>query len=110
MPIDNLNMDEVTEERRKALAASIRSISIEELKTLGAELFPTMDHPWRETYFDFLKENAGASFYHATTLDHVHFIYCAEKDKGLWFLPDSGKGPLGPRGLAIMKDLAAGAH
>ena len=110
MPSENLNMDELTEDRRKALAASIHTISVEELKTLGEGLFPNFDHPWRTTFFDFIKENSGATFHHATTHDSVHIIYCGAKDKGMWFLPGSGKGPLQAKGLAIMKQLAAGAN
>ncbi|RYH14619.1 MAG: hypothetical protein EON57_00170 [Alphaproteobacteria bacterium] len=102
-------MDEVTEERRKALAASIRAISIEELKKLGDELFPFIDHPWREKYFSFITGNSGAAFYHATTYDRIHIIYCAAQDKGMWFLPGSGMGPLQAKGLGIMKQLAEGA-
>ena len=45
MPSENLNMEEVTQERRKSIAASIRPIAMDELKTLGNDLFPTFDHP-----------------------------------------------------------------
>jgi hypothetical protein len=109
MPSENLNMDEITEERRKAFAASIRTISIEELKTLGEGLFPFHDHPWRTTFFNFITENSGATFHHATTLDRIHIIYCGAKDIGMWFMPGSGMGPLQAKGLEIMKQLAAGA-
>ena len=110
MPSENLNMDELTEERRKALAASIHTISIEELKALGDGLFPSFDHPWREKFFGFITEHSGATFHHATTHDRVHIIYCGAKDKGMWFLPGSGMGPLQAKGLGIMKQLAAGAQ
>lgn len=109
MQPENLNMEEITEERRKALAASIHKVSIEELKALGEGLFPFIDHPWREKFFNFIAENADATFHHATTPDRIHFIYCDAQDKGMWFLPGSGMGPLQAKGLAIMKELAAGA-
>ncbi len=109
MPSENFNMDELTEERRKALAASIRTISVDELNTLGREIFPNFDHPWHTAFFDFLAENSGATFHHATAEDGIHVIYCGAKDKGIWFIPGRGKGPLQTKGLAIMKELAAGA-
>jgi len=46
MPFETINMEEITEARRKAIAGSIRTISLEELKALGERLFPAVDHPW----------------------------------------------------------------
>lgn len=109
MEPENMNMDEITEDRRKALAESLHSISLKELTALGEKVFPIHDHPWRETFFNFLAENPHASFYYGTTHDHVHVIYCQDKDKGLWFLPLGGMGPLQKRGLTILKELSAGA-
>lgn len=105
MPSENLNMDEITEARRKAIAETIHPISVEELKTLGEGLFPIVDHPWREKFFTFLSENAGATFHHATTDDRIHIIYCRSQDKGMWFQPGSGMGPLQPKGLKILKEI-----
>src|SRR5438477_1127890 len=82
MPFETINMEEITKARRKAIAESIRTISVEELKALGEELFPLMDNPWREKFFGFITENAGATFYHATTHDRVQIIYCHAKEKG----------------------------
>ncbi|MEO8351977.1 MAG: hypothetical protein ABI680_09610 [Chthoniobacteraceae bacterium] len=110
MPSDNLNVDDLTEERRKALAASIHTISVEEFKALCEGLFPHHDHPWREKVFGFIAENSGATFHHATTHDRIHIIYCGAQDKGMWFTPGSGMGPLQAKGLGIMKKLAAGAR
>lgn len=109
MEPENTDMDAITEERRKSLAESIHSISIKELSALGEKLFPLHDHPWRETFFNFLAENPHASFTYGTTHDHVHVIYCSDKDKGFWFLPLGGMGPLGKRGLKILKELSVGA-
>ena len=102
---DNFNMDDLTDARRKAIAESIHPISVEELKALGEGLFPTHDHPWREKFFGFISENAGATFHHATTHDRVHIIYCRDKDRGMWFLPGLGMGPIQPKGLAILKQI-----
>lgn len=108
MASENLNMDEITEARRKAIAQSIKPIGIEELKSLGDALFPFFDHPWREKFLTFISENAGATFHHATTHDGVHFIYCGAKDKGMWFLPGSGMGPLQAKGLKILQEIVKG--
>jgi hypothetical protein len=102
---DNLNMDEVMKARRKSVAESIRPVATDELKALGNELFPTFDHPWREVYFNFVTENANASFYHAVTDDGIHIIYCHTKEKGMWFMPGTGMGPLQPNGLKILKEV-----
>jgi hypothetical protein len=110
MSSDNLNMDEITEARRKAIAESIETISIEDLKALGEGLFAYPEHPWREKFFGFITENSGATFHHAMTNDRIHIIYCADKDRGIWFLPGSGMGPMQPKGLAIMKRIVEGLH
>ena len=105
-----MNMDEVTEARREAIRETIHTITVEELRSLGEGLFPYVDHPWREKYFAFIAENSGATFHHATTDDHVHIIYCAAKDKGMWFVPGSGMGPLQSTGLTFMKELVGGKN
>ena len=50
MPFDTVNMEEITKARRKAIAESIRTISVEELKALGEQLFPFVGDPWRDKY------------------------------------------------------------
>jgi hypothetical protein len=102
-------MEELTEARRKAVAASIRTISGEELKTLGEQLFPLAGDPWRERYFAFLAENPGATFYHATTHDGVQIVSCPAQDKGIWFKPGIGMGPMQPKGRAILKKIVEGS-
>jgi hypothetical protein len=69
-----------------------------------------MDHPWREKFFEFIDKNAGATFHHATTNDSIHIIYCRAQDKGMWFLPGSGMGPLQAKGLKILKEVVEGKH
>ena len=98
MPFETLNMDEITEGRRKAIAETIRTISVEELKTLGERLFPYVDHPWREKFFAFISENSGATFHHAITHDRVQIIYCHAKDNGMWFLPGTAWARCSRRG------------
>lgn len=108
MTPENLNMEEITEARRKAVAASIRTLSIEELKALGERLFPFAGDVWGEKYFAFLVENPGATFHHATTHDGVQIVCCPAKNKGIWFKPGVGSGPMQPKGLAILKQIVEG--
>lgn len=107
---ENLNMEEVTEARRKALAETVHTISVEELKALGEGLFPFIDHPWRTKFFDFITEHADATFHHATADERIHIIYCAAEGKGMWFRPGSGMGPLQEKGLQIMKEIVEDAR
>jgi hypothetical protein len=105
MPFDKFDMEKLMEDRRKSIAKSIRSISGEELKQLGEELFKYIDDPWRDAFFGFIAENSGATFHHAVTSDGVHLLYCRDKDKGIWFLPGQGKGPLQVTGRKTMKEM-----
>ena len=105
---ENLNMDDLTEARRKSVAETIKTIGVEELKALCEGLFPFIDHPWREKVFTFISENSGATFHHAVTHDRVHFIYCHDKDRGMWFIPGSGMGPMQPKGLKVLKEIVEG--
>jgi hypothetical protein len=110
MPSENLQLDEITKERRNSIEDTIDTIGVEELKALGEGLFPYIDHPWREKFFTFITENAGSTFYHGTTHDRIHVIYCHAKDNGMWFLPGSGMGPLQPKSLRILKEIVEGLH
>ena len=108
MPFETVNLEEITEARRKAVAASIRTISLEELRALGQQLFPYAGDVWGERFFAFLDENPGATFHHATAHDGVQIIYCPAKDKGMWFVPGTGMGPMQPKGRAILKQIVEG--
>ena len=105
MAFEQFDLETLNKERRQAIAKSIRPISTEELKKLGEEIFPSLDDPWRETFFQFIASNRGATFHYATTSDGVHIIYCRDKDKGMWFMPGTGKGPLQTRGRKIMTEM-----
>jgi hypothetical protein len=47
MPFEKFDIDSITEERRKSVAKSIRTASLEELKKLGDEVFHDFDDPAR---------------------------------------------------------------
>jgi hypothetical protein len=105
MESENLDMQSITDARRKAIEQTIEPISIEQLKSLGEKLFPFVDHPWRQVFFEFVEQNTGNTFYHAATNDKVEIIYCPAKERGLWFLRGGGVGPLQAAGLKIMKEI-----
>ena len=112
MPFEKFeDIEAIDNERRKAIAKSIRIISVEELEKLGEEIFDSPDRPWRQTFLSLIAENQGATFYHASAGEGVIFLYSRDNDKGLWCLPGSGIGPLSVAGRQIMKEaIAAGPH
>ena len=110
MPFEKFDLENLDKDRRKAIAKSLRTISVEELKRLGGEMFRYADDPWRETFFRFIIENQSATFHHAVTSDGVNVLYCRDQNKGMWFLPGSGMGPLQESGRKIMREMIAGAH
>src|SRR2546430_2983098 len=93
MPFEKFDLENLDKERGKAIAKSIRTISVEELKRLGGEMFRYADDPWRGTFFRFIAENFGSTFHHAVTSEGVNIIYCRHQDKGMLFLPWSCMGP-----------------
>ena len=105
MPFEKFeDAEAIDNERRKAIAKSIRIISVEELKKLGEEIFDEPDRPWRQTFLSVVTENPGATFYHASAGEGVIFLYSGDDDKGLWYLPGSGLGPLSEGGRQLMKE------
>jgi|SRR5262245_39569957 len=111
MPFDKFeDVGDIDKERRKAIAKSIRIISVEELKKLGEEMFDDPDRPWRETFLQFIAEHPAATFYHASAGEGVIFIYSRDGDKGLWYLAGSGLGPLSEAGRQLMKESIAAAR
>jgi hypothetical protein len=105
MPFDKfVEIDEIYDDRRKSVTKSIRIIDIAELKKLAEEIFHSPDDPWKLTLLQLIAQNPGATFYHADAGEGVIFLYCLDVDKGLWFLPGSGMGPLSARARQMMKE------
>ena len=102
---EKFDLDTLNKERRVAIAKSIRTIGADELKKIGEELFPMAGDPWGELYYDFVGNNRNATFHHAVTSDGVHLVYCRDRDKGIWFKPGVGKGPLQESGRTVMKEM-----
>ncbi len=111
MPFDKfVDIDTISRERRKAIAKSIRPISLEELEKLGEEIFDDPGRPWRQTFLQLIEENPGGTFHHADAGEGVIFLYSRDNDKGLWYLPGSGIGPLSQGGRQLMKEAIAAGH
>jgi len=110
MPFDEIDTERINEERRKSIAKSIRTVSVEELKKLGDEVFHDLDDPWREVFFRFIAEHSDAIIHHAIASDGVNMLYCRDTDKGIWFVPGTGKGILSPTGRQIMKEAIQAGH
>ena len=111
MPFDKfVDIDKIDDDRRNSVMKSIRTINVEELKKLGEEIFDSPDRPWRQTFLSLIAENPGATFYHASAGGGVIFLYSRDNDKGLWYLPGSGIGPLSVAGRQIMKEAIETAH
>src|SRR5690348_15554330 len=111
MPFEKFEeVEAIDNERRKAIAKSIRIISVEELKKLGEEMFDDPDRPWRQTFLEFIGEHPGATFHHASAGEGVIFVYSRDGEKGLWYLPGSGLGPLPDDGRRLMKEAIKAAH
>ena len=110
MPFEEFeDVETIDKDRRKAITKSIRIISVEELKKLGQEIFDSPDRPWRETFHRLIEENPGGTFHHADAGEGVIFLYSRDADKGLWYLPGSGIGPLSEAGRRMMKEAIAAA-
>ena len=105
MQRENLDMDSITEGRRKAIAASIETTSDDRLRAIGEELFPCAGDPYREKFFQFVEEHKGSTFHRADASAGIQILYCHDANKGLWFIPHTGLGTLQPKGLGIMKQI-----
>jgi len=111
MPFEKFEDTEaIDNERRKAIAKSIRIISVQELKKLGEEIFDSPDRPWRQTFLQLIEENPGGTFHHADAGDGVVFLYSRDGDKGLWYQRVSGIGPLSEGGRRLMKEAIEAGH
>jgi hypothetical protein len=105
MPFEKFeDAEAIDNERREAIAKSIRIISVEELRKLGEEIFDEPNRPWRQTFLSVVTENPGATFNHASAGEGVIFLYSRDNDKGLWYLPGSGIGPMSVGGRQIMQE------
>ena len=95
-----------TEARRRMIAKTIREIGIDELRALGGKLFRYSDDPWRIAFFAFLDESPGGTIYHAEAGGEAEVIFCPSENKGFWYIPGKGMGPLQARALKVLAEVA----
>ena len=104
MEQENLDIENITETRRSAIAKSIREISINELKSVADSLLNAR-HTWIDPLFQLIEEDAGNTFFHAKANDRIEIIYCRAKEKGIWFIRGTGLGYMLAKDLNIVKEI-----
>ena len=108
MPFDKfVDMETLSEERRKALQGSLETMSIADLRQLVKELSDFEGDPWRENFVGVIEAHPEASFYRAVTQEGAIILYCPGENTGVWFLPGSGMGPLPEEAKRHMKEAIA---
>ena len=112
MPFDKfLDIQTITEARRKAIRQSLRSISIAELNNIAKQHEEEfVGDPWRDEFLRLIAEHPDGSFYHAVLQEGVVIVYCHDEDLGLWILPGSGMGPLPEEAKRHVKEAIAAPH
>jgi hypothetical protein len=90
---------------RKAVEKTIRRMSNEELNALWERLFPDHSHPWSNFFRRLIDKNSESTFYHATTIDQIQFIYSQTGETGYWFLPGIAIGIMQTSALNAMKEI-----
>ena len=110
MPFDKfLDIQTITEARRKAIQQSLRSISIDELNKIAEDHQEEfLSDPWREKFLRLITKHPEMSFYHAVLPEGVFIVYCRDEDFGLWILAGSGMGPLPEEAKRLMKEAIGG--
>ena len=108
MPFDKfVDMQSVSEERRKAIQESLKTMSVADLRQIVKELSDFEGDPWRENFVSVIKAHPEASFYRAVTQGGAVVLYCPGEDTGVWFLPGRGMGPLPEEAKRHMKEAMA---
>ena len=108
MPFDKfVDMETVSEERRKALQQSLQSMTVAELRKIVKELSDFEGDPWQENFLRIIAERPQGSFYCAVVPEGATVLYCREEDTGVWFLRGSGMGPLPEEAKRHMKEAIA---
>ncbi len=108
MNYDNEWLEHLTQDREKSIRDTVRPATIEELRVLGRERFPSATDPWAESFKTFLDEHPHDRFYLARTVEGADVVYSRDADKGVWFLAGRGMGILQARGLKLMAEIVDG--
>ena len=108
MPFDKfVDMQTVSEERRKAIQGSLETMTVAELREIVKELSDFEGDPSQENFVRVIEAHPEASFYRAVTQEGAIILYCPGENSGVWFLPGSGMGPLPEEAKCHMKEVIA---
>ena len=108
MPFDKfVDMETLSEERRRAVQESLESMTVAELRKLVKELSDFEGDPWQQNLVRVIDAHPEASFYRAVTQEGAIILYCPGEDTGVWFLPGSGMGSLPEQAKRHMKEAIA---
>ena len=112
MPFDKfVDIQTITEARRKAIHECLRSISVDELNKIAKDHREEfLDDPLRENFLRLIAERPDGSFYHAVLPEGIVIVYCRDEDFGLWLLPGIGMGPLPEDAKRHVKEAIAISH
>lgn len=105
MLLETQNVARIKDAWRTAVEKTFRKINAEELNGYWERLFLDRSHPWSALFRRLIDKNAGNTFYHATTIDQIQFIYSQAAEKGYWFLPGIAIGVMQPSALNAMKEI-----
>jgi hypothetical protein len=106
MPFDKfLDIQTITEARRKAIQQSLRTISVDELKKIARDQLADFEgDPSQENFLRIIAEYPQGSFYCAVVPEGATVLYCREEDTGVWILPGGGMGPLEDSGKRLLRE------
>jgi hypothetical protein len=106
MPFDKfLDIETITEARRKAIQQSLRTISVDELKKIARDQLADFEgDPSQENFLRIIAEYPQGSFYCAVVPEGATVLYCSDEDTGVWILPGGGMGPLEDSGKRLLRE------
>lgn len=108
MPFDKfIDVENVSEEGRRAIQQSMQSMRVAELRKVVKELSEFEGDPWQQKLVEVVETHPEESFYRAVTQEGAIILYCPGENTGLWFLPGSGMGPLPEAAKRHMKEATA---
>jgi hypothetical protein len=99
-----IDMENVSEEGRRAIQESMQSMPVAELRKVVKELSEFEGDPWQQKLLAVIETHPEESFYRAVTQEGAIILYCPRENIGVWFLPGSGMGPLPEEATRQMKE------
>lgn len=95
------------ENRRAAVAQTIRPATLAELQELAHVLFPVLPDPWADRFDAFLNDHAKDRFYHARIPNGGQIIYSREAGRGIWFIPGRALGGIRGKALEVLEEIVS---